>query len=212
METTQATIFSIMAVRVPLCIFLFTQICKSCGSLKRAFLWDVFIARNTKEVFKVFRGCKHKVLAGYSDQKGNVIWFSGGDSSDSSGGAGEGRVGGSESYSGLQVSKLGGKQPSRRRKKGSSLSIRSYNLSLSARVALAEPPTSKVCNNSDKGPSFPLKSIISSTDFPRLNSVSNGFMRISAQFDSLKIFSIYAFSCYAKPPGLLGSGFGWFLD
>ena len=65
-------------------------------------------------------------------------------------------------------------------KKGSSLSIRSYNLSLSARVALAEPPTSKVCNNSDKGPSFPLKSIISSTDFPRLNSVSSGFMRISA--------------------------------
>ena len=65
-------------------------------------------------------------------------------------------------------------------KKRPSLSIRFSTLSLSAWVALAEFFSSKVSNNPDKGPTFSLKIIISSTDFPRLNSVSNGFTRIFA--------------------------------
>lgn len=87
-EKTQAIVLSIMSLSVPLYIFLLTQICKSCGSLKRIFLSDELINRNTQEVLKVCRRCGHKVLGGCVDEKGNVFWLSGGESSDLSGGAG----------------------------------------------------------------------------------------------------------------------------
>ena len=69
MGKARAIVLSIMAVSVPLYIFLLTQICKSCVSLKKAFLWDDFIDRNTQEAFKVCRGCGHKVMGGIQMRK-----------------------------------------------------------------------------------------------------------------------------------------------
>ena len=56
MEKTQAIVLSIMSLSVPLYIFLLTQICKSCGSLKRTFLWDEFNKIETPKKFSRFVG------------------------------------------------------------------------------------------------------------------------------------------------------------
>ena len=88
MEKTQAIVLSIMSLSMPFYIFLLTQICKSCGSLKRTFRSDELINRNNQEILEAFRRCGHKVLGGCLDEKGNVIWSSWGESSDLSGSAG----------------------------------------------------------------------------------------------------------------------------
>ena len=52
--------------------------------------------------------------------------------------------------------------------------IRVFTLSLRTSIAFTESLSSRDCNSPDRGPTFSLKNMISSTDFPRSNSVSNG--------------------------------------
>ena len=56
MEKTQAIVLSIITASVGLYIFLLTQICKSCGSLKRTFLWDEFTVKIPIRLSKLVGG------------------------------------------------------------------------------------------------------------------------------------------------------------
>jgi len=83
--------FSILVVIGPISIVLWVVgRCKSCGSLKRIFVWDKVVDYESKEAFKVCRRCGDKVLAGaVVDASGTVVWF-GSDGGDGGGGDGGG--------------------------------------------------------------------------------------------------------------------------